>query len=230
MNQPAITNLDWDHQYRIIPSEFPPINFFETLVDPALMEELYYIESLTNDRVRDEVGDISLVQPEDRISGPGSSPVMAAFTHVSTGRASRFSEGNYGVYYASKSLDTAIEETKFHRIKFLAYTNEDPGEIDMRVYIGELDKPMHDIRGVGYEDLHHPDDWSPAQDFGESMRDANSWGIVYRSVRHAGGFCVAVLRPPGVTIPIQGPHLSYVWDGKVISKVYEKRLYSTSAE
>lgn len=221
---PSVTELDWKHQYRIVPSEFPPINFFEQLVDPALMEELYYIESLTNERLRDEAGDISLVADSDRISGPGSSPVMAAFTHVSSARPSRFSDGEFGVYYASKTLATAIAETRFHRARFLSYTGEEAGEVDMRTYIGRVAKPMHDVRGEGYEDLHRPDDWSPSQSFGRAMRESNAWGIVYRSVRDPGGECIAVLRPPGVSVPRQGPHLSYVWDGQDIIRIYEKRL------
>ena len=224
MQTPTTVELDWEHHYRVIPSEYPPINFFEQLVAPELMDALYYIESLTNDRLRDETGDIALVPTEDRISGPGSSPVMAAFTHISPDCPSRFSDGSYGVYYGSKTLDTAIEETKFHRATFLAHTREDPGEIDMRVYIGEVTKPVHDIRGDGYEALHLPDDWVPSQIFGQTLHEKKSWGIVYRSVRDPGGECIAVLRPPAVTIPRQGPHLSYVWNGKSIVNVYEKRL------
>jgi len=143
---------------------------------------------------------------------------------VSPACPSRFSDGSYGVYYAARTLETAIKETKYRRSKFLASTNEDPGEIDMRVYIGDIAKPMHDIRGDGYEELHHPDDWTPGQAFGRSMRDIKSWGIVYRSVRDPGGECIAALRPPAVTIPRQGPHLSYVWDGSAIIKIYEKKL------
>lgn len=224
MKTPATIELDWLHQYRIIPSEYPPINFFERLVDADLMEELYYIESLTNDRLRDEAGDIALVPREDRVTGPGSSPVMAAFTHASPDCPSRFSAGSYGIYYAAKTLETAIEETKHSRARFLAYTQEDAGEVTMRVYIGEVVKPMHDIRGDGYEQLHNPDDWSPSQAFGQEMKAINSWGIVYRSVRAPGGECIAVLRPPAVSIPKQGAHLSYVWDGERISSVYRKTL------
>lgn len=219
--RPPLAELDWEHQYRIIPSEFPPINFFETLVEPGLMGELFYLEGLTNDRLRDEVGDIRLVDPEDRVSGPGSSPVMAAFTHIG-GVGSRFSDGSFGVYYAAKTLQTAIEETKFHRARFLAYTQEDPGEIAMRVYVGEVAKPLHDVRGAEYGPLHDPDDWRPSQAFGREMRAVRSWGIVYRSVRDPGGECLAALRPPAVTIPRQGPHLSYVWDGARIVQVYQK--------
>ena len=224
MNHPPVTELDWPHQYRIIPSEYPPINFFEQLVDPELMDELYFIESLTNDRLRDEAGDIALVPAEDRITGPGASPVMAAFTHVSPNCPSRFSDGSHGLYYASKTLDTAIEETKHHRARFLAYTNEDAGEISMRVYMGNVIKPMHDVRGDGFEQLHNPDDWTASQAFGQAMKTINSWGIVYRSVRDAGGECIAALRPPAVSIPKQGAHLSYVWDGVGITDVYRKTL------
>lgn len=214
---------DWQHQYRIVASEYPPINFFETLVDPGLMEELFYIEGLTNDRLRDQVGKISLVAPEDRVCGDGSSPVMAAFTHI--GQPSRFSDGSFGVYYAGDSVETAIAETRFHRERFLAATDEDPGEINMRVYIGEIAQPMRDIR-VGFDHLHVPDvaSYPVTQAFAGEVRTANAWGIVYRSVRHQGGECIAALRPPAVTIPRQGPHLSYVWDGASIVQVYEKRL------
>jgi len=222
--EPTITELDWEHQYRIISSEFPPIDFFEDLVEPNLMDDLYYIESLTNDRLRDEIGEIALVSVEDRISGPGSSPVMAAFTHISKDSPSRFSDGSYGIYYAARTQETAIEETKFRRAKFLSNTNEDPGEIDMRVYIGEIAKPMHNIQSDKYSDLHDPDDWKPSQSFGQYLKEINSWGIVYNSVQDPCGECIAALRPPSITIPHQGPHLSYVWDGTCISNIYEKRL------
>ena len=224
--RPPCCDLDWTHQYRIVSSEFPPINLFETLVEPDLMEELFYLEGLTNERLRDEAGTIALVDREDRVCGPGSTPVMAAFTHI--GVASRFSDGSFGVYYAAKTLHTAIEETTYHRARFLAYTREDAGEIDMRVYVGEVAKPLHDVRGVDYDHLHDPDDWRPSQAFGLAMRAVRSWGIAYRSVRDPGGECIAALRPPAVTIPRQGPHLSYVWDGTRIVRVYRKTLIQSS--
>ncbi len=217
-----IVELDWNHQYRIIPSIYPPINFFETLVDPALMDTLYYIESLTNDRLRQAVGDIALVSTEDRMAGPGSTPVMAAFTHI--GSSSRFSDGNYGVYYAANNMDTALAESAHSRSIFLACTNEAPGEIDMRVYIGEVAKPLYDVRGMGYDDLHLPDEHRYSQAFGQTMKDANAWGIVYRSVRYSGGECIAALRPPAVTAPRQGSHFAYVWDGNKITHAYQKIL------
>src|SRR5690349_11222276 len=102
LKQPQPVLLEDRIQIRIIPSVYPSINFFEDLVDASEMETLWEIESLTNERIRQEVGDLFLVPPEDRVSGPGSSVVMAAFTHI--GKPSRFTDGSYGVYYASLSL------------------------------------------------------------------------------------------------------------------------------
>ncbi len=172
----------------------------------------FEIESLTNDRLRDQAGDIRLVAPQDRISGPGSSPVMAAFTHI--GNPSRFSDGGYGVYYAGRSLATAIAETRYHRQRFLRLTAEPSCEITLRVYVGQVVKSLHDVRGDAYSELHRPDDYEPSQRFGAFWHAQDSWGLLYRSVRDRGGECIAAMRPPTVSIPHQGPHLRYVWDGR----------------
>jgi hypothetical protein len=150
----------------------------------------------------------------------GASIVMAAFTHI--GRPSRFSDGSYGVYYAARTLETAVRETAFHRAKFLAATREAPGEIDMRAYAGRPLKPYLDIRGAKYHALHDPNDYAPAQAFAKPLRESNEWGLVYRSVRHEGGECIAAFKPQAVSIPIAGAALAYVWDGQRIAKVYEK--------
>lgn len=219
---PDTTQLNWSAQYRIIPSVYPPINFFEDLVEPEHMEAAWYVESLTNERLRDETGNIALVAEEDRISGPGSSVVMAAFTHIAC--PTRFSDASYGIYYAAKTLETAIYETVYHREKFLGYTQEAAGNVDMRVYQGQILKPLHDIRSGDYAELHLPDDYQPSQAFGKTLKEARSWGIVYQSVRHYGGECIAALRPPAISIPIQTQHLSYVWNGKKITHVKQDEI------
>ncbi len=49
--------------YQVIPSRYPQINLFERVSDPQDWNVLYEVESLTNPRLRDEVGDIRLVPP-----------------------------------------------------------------------------------------------------------------------------------------------------------------------
>lgn len=218
--EPRSIRLRWPKIFRIIPSKFPPINFFERIVKPEQMEAAWYLEGLTNDRLRDETGDITLVPKEERVSGPGASVVMAAFTHI--GNASRFSDGSFGVYYAARSLETAVRETAYHRARFLAATNEAPGEIDMRAYVGKLVEPVKDIRAPRFKALHDPNDYSVSQAFGKQRREKGDWGLAFNSVRHAGGECVAVFRPKALTLPVAGAALGYVWDGERITHVYEK--------
>jgi len=215
-----IISLDQQKQYRIIPSVFPAINFFEEFVDNAAeMETLIEIESLTNPRIRQEVGEIFLVPVEDRVKGPGSSVVMASFTHIY--RPSRFSDGSYGVYYAGLTLETAIKETVFYRENFLRATHELAGEITMRVYEGTIVKPLHDIRYPLFQSLHDPDNYTQSQQFGKKLKEEKSWGVIYHSVRHPGNHCIAAFRPPTISIPQQTSHLKYYWNGKKISAVYD---------
>lgn len=218
--EPRAVALRWQKLYRIIPSKFPPINFFERIVAPEQMEAAWYLESLTNDRLRDETGDVTLVPKPDRISGPGASVVMAAFTHI--GNSSRFSDGSFGVYYAARTLETAVRETAFHRARFLAATREAAGEVDMRAYIGKPKESLKDLRPPRFKPLHDPNDYSNSQAYGKECRADGANGFVYRSVRHPGGECVAAFRPKVVGVPVAGPALAYVWDGERITRVYEK--------
>jgi hypothetical protein len=221
-HSPALIHLPKQKHYRIIPSTYPPINFFEDLVDPAEMETLWEIESLTNERLRQDVGDIFLVSPDDRISGPGSSVVMAAFTHI--GRPSRFTDGSYGVYYASLSYETAIKETVYHRELFLKATNEAALELTMRSYEGTILQDLHDIRKDEFNYLHDPINYSSSQDFGRKMREEKSWGLIYNSVRHQAGQCIAAFKPRAISIPKPLAHLRYVWNGKKITEVFDTTL------
>jgi RES domain len=212
-----ITRVRWAHAYRVINSRYPPVDVFERVADPAEWETLLRLEELTNPRVREEWGEIALVPAEERVSGPGASWVMAAFTHV--GQQTRFSDGSYGVYYASAALETAIRETAFHFGRFLLATSEPRGTVlELRTLVSRgVDQRFHDARS-GHPELHLPDDYGPSQAFGAQLRKAGSNGIVYRSVRDPKGRCLAVLRPRAIPVPVQGAHLSYHFDGARIDR------------
>ncbi|WP_200882061.1 RES family NAD+ phosphorylase [Nitrincola sp. A-D6] len=175
---------DWQRAHRLVSSHFPPINLFETVAEPEDLEIVFEIEGLTNDRLRHEAGDLKLVPAAERISGPGSTPVMAAFTHI--GQPSRFTDGRYGVYYAGNCLAVAIAETRYHRERFLAATREPDTEITMREYISRIQLPLGDIRGRQYDALYHLTDYTASQKFGLEQRQTGSSGLLYRSVRYEG--------------------------------------------
>jgi hypothetical protein len=219
-----ISAISWQPCYRIIPSRFPPIGLFEDVADPADLEAVFEIEAFTNDRLREEVGNLKLVPAEDRVAGPGTSAIMAAFTHLNP-LGSRFTDGSYGVFYASLTLETAIAETSHHRTMFMLATDEPAQELDMRAYAVDLEAELHDIRS--FKDSHpayyHPTSYATAQHLAGQLREAGADGIVYQSVRHEGGECAAVLRPRLLANCRQERHICYVWDGRCIVNVYEKR-------
>lgn len=203
---------EWGKAYRLVNSSFPPISVFEDTLDPAELELAYAIEAMTNDRLRDQVGEIARVLPQDRVSGAGATIVMAPFTHI--GRASRFTDGSYGVYYCANSVDAAIAETRYHQERFWRATQEASIEITMRAYVNRVVSPMVDVRGL--VQLHDPDplSYGASQAVAGQWRNAGKWGLLYNSVRLPGHECVAAFRPPAVTLPVQGQHFRYLWDGK----------------
>lgn len=212
-NYPVV-QLDRD-TFRLVPSHFPPIALFENLLDPEELDAAYALESLTNDRLRDQVGEIALVSPEDRITGEGTTPIMAAFTHA--GVESRFTNGQYGVYYAGLTLETAIAESAFSRARFLKATSEGPQTLTMRCYRCKVDTQLVDVRSD--EQAHHPVDFSYAQQLGAKLKQQNQMGVLYRSVRHKGGECIAAFKPKAMIPPVmQMAHYQYQWDGdKMVS-------------
>lgn len=217
-----VSRLAWRPSVRLVPSRFPPVGLFDRVAKPEDLEVVLALEGLTNDRLRDEAGEIVLVPPAERIAGPGTTPIMAAFTHRNP-EGSRFSDGSYGVYYAARDLETAVAETAFHRERFLARTHEAACEVDMRTYYADVVAEVIDLRGEGVPDLRHPGDYGPAQAFGRARREEGANGIAWDSVRRAGGECVAIFRPKCVQPCVQGPHVCYLWDGRRIAGWYEKR-------
>ena len=220
-----VAHVHWPSCFRIIPSRFPPVELFERVAAPEDLEAVFAIEALTNARIRDEVGDLQLVAPEDRVTGSGAGYLMAAFTHISP-VGGRFTDGTYGAYYAARDLPTAVDETVYHRERFLRATNENPIELDMRVLRARLRADLHDLRGLAAEapELYDPDDYSASQPVGRRLRAMRSWGIAYNSVRRIGGQCAAIFRPRALSRCQQTQHLAYVWDGSRIATVYEKKL------
>jgi hypothetical protein len=217
----------WQPCFRIISSRFPPIHLFERVSNEEDWEALYWLESLTNPRLREEVGDIDLVPREDRVFGPGTSVIMAAFTHLNPD-GSRFADTTFGVFYAAASLDTAIAETRYHREIFLRATRQPPVELDMRTYLSDIFGSFHDIRGRQAEltEVYDPDSYVASQKFAQNLKKAGSNGVVFDSVRHDGGQCIAVYRPRLIQNCRQGTHLRYVWDGRQISHVYTLSVMS----
>jgi hypothetical protein len=219
-----VTPAAWRPSYRLIPSRYPTVGLYDRVADPADLDVVFAIEALTNPRIRDEMGQLQLVSPEERVSGAGSTMVMAAFTHLNP-EGSRFSDGSYGVYYAAHALETAVAEVSHHRALFLSRTSEPAIDVDLRVITATVEAELHDLRELGKRGatLLDPDHYGAPQQLGRQLRGEGSWGVQFPSVRHAGGLCVGVFRPKAVRNARSGAHLALHWDGQRITHWYEKR-------
>lgn len=217
-----LVRIDWHPAFRIIPTRFPTINLFDRVASPDDFDALYALEAMTNDRIRDEVGEIELVPKEERLFGPGCGPIMAAFTHLNPS-GSRFSDGSFGVFYAAYQKQTAIAETTYHQARFLRATNEGPIQLQMRVYHVEVAGALHDLRGL---EADHPvydsNVYGVPQGIGKTLRQEGSNGVVYRSVRDQDGQCIAAFRTAILSNCRHGSQMLYQWDGSAFSGVYEQ--------
>ena len=143
-----LARTSWRPCYRLIPSRYPTVGLYDAIADPADLDAVFAIEALTNPRIRDELGQLQLVPPTERVSGAGSTMIMAAFTHLNPD-GSRFSDGSFGVYYAGDTVETSIAEVGHHRALFLARTHEPAMDVDLRVISAHLDAELHDLRTLG---------------------------------------------------------------------------------
>ena len=227
LDQFPVSPIHWPRSYRIVPARFPPVALFEGVAgNSGDLDALNELEGLTSSRLREEAGEIHLIQQQDRRFGPGWSPVMAALCYP---RASRFTEGVFGVYYCADSERTAVAETRYHRERFLAESGEPPMAIEMRVYIAELQAPLVDLRSDADNAAPYldPKNYAAARHLGGVARSHGHFGLVYPSVRDPeGGDCAAVLRPPALGPARQGKHFEYRWNGQRITSIVELRQSS----
>lgn len=218
-----VRRVRWNPANRIVPTRYPTVFLYDRVAGPEEFDALYALEALTNDRLRDQAGEIELVPREQRVFGPGSGPIMAAFTHVNPG-GSRFSDGSYGVFYAANRRATAIAETRYHHARFLLATREPPMHLPMRLYHVRIDAPLHDLLPPGAVDgaVYAPDSYTASRALGMQLRAQGSRGVVYRSVREEGGQCVGLFSPRGASECLHAAYLIYDWNGAEFSGVYEQ--------
>lgn len=205
--------------YRTISSRYPQISLFERVSNSQDWDVLYAVESLTNPRLRDEVGDIRLVAVEDRVYGDGASWIMAAFTHPpADGRGGRFNH-NFGMYYCATQESVTIAETSFHRARFLKDSRIEKTTLEMRViraYLGPT--TLHDVRHMTGHTIYDPDNYREAQQLGSALRDAKSYGVRYQSVR-AKGECYGIMRAKALSDAVHCRYLRYHYEQGAIVEV-----------
>jgi hypothetical protein len=204
--------LDWAQSYRIIFSRYPFVGLFDFIADPKDLDDVAALERRTNDRILDEAGNIALVRAEDRVVGPGTTPIMAAFTHT---QPNRFSDGSFGAYYATQAFETALAESRYHVERFYRATREPSADVDIRAFCASIAGRFQSLlRRSANDPRLDPDSYVASQAYGRQVYDKNAAdGIVYPSVREAEHRpSVACFRPRVVSNCYSHAFLLYRWD------------------
>jgi hypothetical protein len=127
---------------------------------------------------------------------PHDHVINSAFTHPRPG-GSRFSRDDRGAWYAGFSLKTAQADVAFHYGEGLREVNwQEEETVAYREYLADFRAEFHDLPdGQTHKQYLQPDSYHAAQQLGRRLLDHGSAGVVYPSVRHAGGTSIACFRP-----------------------------------
>lgn len=160
----------------------------------------------TNDRlVADRIA--RLPQSEWVYGRPNASIVMAAFLHVAPG-GMRFNGPELGAWYAAAALPTAVAEVAHHLRREAVAVAKATLTRQYRAYVARLEGDYLDLRGQAgvMPDVFDPLSYAASQALGEEVRARGDAGLLYGSLRHAGGENIVVHRPPLVLDVVQADH------------------------
>lgn len=212
-----VTAIDQRDTHRLIPAQYADdgASVLTRLTDDFdMLEGIYELDNATNDRLLAESRQAPGVDERELVFGiPQYRIINAAFCHPSPGGA-RFNSPDRGAWYASFELETSQAEVAYHRQVWLEETQwEEEDVADYADYLADFRAEFHDLRGTKeHEDCLSPASYIASQILAAQLLDLGSAGIVYPSVRRAGGTCVGCFRPVLVT---------HVRKGNVFQIVFE---------
>jgi len=187
--------------------------------NPGALEDLAGLESVTNSRLQAQEAGLPDLDPRELVFGrPGQTFVNAAFAHTRPG-GNRFNDEARGAWYCAFEAETSLGEVSYHLTRELEAIDRFENITDYAELIADFFGPFHDLRSVdrSTEPTLHDDPtvaYGAGQAFAKRLRtEAASNGIVYPSVRRAGGTCLVAFRPDLVQNLRQGGIWRLEWQG-----------------
>jgi RES domain-containing protein len=182
--------------------------------DEADLQAIFELDAATNERVLAEHERAPGIGLEELVFAvPHAAVVNAAFCHPHP-LGARFSTPERGAWYAGFELATAQAEVAFHKSVQLAEIDRFEDSVTYDDYAADFSASFHDLRRArGFSRCLDPDSYVPSQALAERLLDAGSLGIVYPSVRRAGGTCLACFRPALVMNLRRAKTYRFTWRG-----------------
>ena len=185
--------------------------------DQDELDLLAEIEGATSGRLIAEQRGLGTLSPDELVHGvPHARFINASFAYSKPREPMRFNPANRGAWYAALAIEICIAEVGHHLTLALA----DAGDFNAVVEYGEMLASMSGVFVDLREVTDHPAlDPVPATGYvaGNAVaalaRAEGHNGIIYPSVRHAGGTCIAALWPNVVQSVVQGAMVRLTWSG-----------------
>jgi hypothetical protein len=178
------------------------------------LDALFELEGATNDRLIGEANLLPGITVHELVFGVSNWHIInGCFCHAAVG-GSRFNGPDRGAWYAAYSLATSQIEVAFHFAQGLREVNwQEPETVVFRDYRADFNCQLHDLRqGSRYAAYLDPDDYGASQQLARQLLDKGSAGMVYPSVRHEGGTCIACFRPALVGNVRKGRKVTMAFD------------------
>jgi hypothetical protein len=195
---PRVSRLSQDDTHRLVPSKNIEESVLNRLAsDPDELGALFELEAATNERLQGEAGLLPGITVRELVFGLSYSHIVnAAFTHVHP-LGSRFNGPDRGAWYAAFSLETSGMEVAFHKSQELQEINWEEKETFIYVdFLADFRGEFHDIRGDHrFKNCLAANSYAASQELARELLDAGAAGIIYPSVRHKEGTCIACFRP-----------------------------------
>jgi RES domain len=214
---PRISAISRDDTHRLIPSSYSDREdsvLTRITANPADLRALFELEGATNDRLLGEAGVLPGISVRELVFGISySSIVNAAFTHASP-LGSRFNGPERGAWYAGLLLATSEQEVTYHKqqeLKEIKWQHKETfSYID---FLADFRDEFHDIRNdKRFRNCLDPVSYGASQRLSAELLAVGSPGIVYPSVRHRGGTCIACFRPALVNNVRKGRSISIIFE------------------
>ncbi len=209
--------------HRLIPSKYNP-DFASVLTRIAdndrHLQDLFDLDQATNERLWGENGLLPGIDSHELAFGvPNSHVINATFTHAHP-LGSRFNSPDRGAWYAGFALKTAQAEIIFHKSTEYAEIGRFDDSVTYDDYLSDFSGSFHDIRSApAFARALAPDSYVASQALSQHLLDGGSLGIVYPSVRHTGGTCLACFRPTLVSNVRKHRTYRFTWDGNPLPKI-----------
>jgi RES domain-containing protein len=195
-----VTLLHQDDTHRLIPVRYSDDGasvLARLTSDPQHLHDLFQLEGSTNERLLGEANLLPGITVHELVFGtPNWHIVNAAFTHARP-EGSRFNGADRGAWYCAFTLETAQAEVAFHFAESLREVNWEESETaTYREYLADFRGEFHDIRkNSEHASCLDPVSHVASQQLARELLNQGSAGVIYPSVRHRGGTCLACFRP-----------------------------------